>query len=60
MHVSVLIGTADNKQSSSSGGSISNFGRSGNGSNNVDSNNNSNKSDNNNSNSVNIIKYCLS
>lgn len=54
MHVSVLIGTTDNKQSSCSGGSISNFGRSGNGSINDDSNNSSNKSDSN-SNSVNII-----
>ena len=63
MHVSVLIGTTDNKQSSSSGGSISNFGRSGNGRSNDDRNNNSNKSDSNNSNSVNIINpvchdYC--
>jgi hypothetical protein len=54
MHVSVLIGTTD-KQSSSCGGSISNFGRSGNGSSNDDTNNNTNKSDSNNSNSDNII-----
>jgi len=55
MHVSVLFGTIDNKQSSSSGGSISTFVRSGNGSSNDDSNNSSNKSDSNNSNSVNVI-----
>ena len=55
MHVSVVIGTTYNKQSSSSGGSISSFGRSGNGSSNDDSNNNSSKSNSNNSNSINII-----
>jgi hypothetical protein len=49
MHVSVLIGTTYNKQSSSIGGSISNFSRSGSGSSNDDSNNR------NNSNSINII-----